>query len=85
LAEIVLVAPPDVVEAASYHISTGDRLLEPGLSADERHAVFVELWQRNRAFTRLARTDLRIDTADPWERMEPVVGERLDFNPRADQ
>lgn len=85
LAEIVLVAPPDVVEAASYHISTGDRLLEPGLSADERQAVFVELWQRNRAFTRLARIDLRIDTADPWERMEPVVGERLDFNPRADQ
>jgi hypothetical protein len=84
LAEIVLVAPPEVVEAASHHISTGDRLLEPGLSADDRQAVFVELWQRNRVFTRLARTDLRIETADPWERMDPVVGERLDFTPRAD-
>src|ERR1700741_4012721 len=46
-AEIVLVAPPDVVEAASYHVSAGDRLLDPGLSADDRQAVFVELWQRN--------------------------------------
>src|SRR4026207_876308 len=48
LAEIVLVAPPDVVEAASYHISTGDRLLEPGLSAEARQAVLVALGQRNR-------------------------------------
>ena len=84
LSEIVLVAPPEVVKAASYHITTGDRLLERGLSADERHAVLVDLWERNRAFTRLARLDLHVGAADPWEDLEPVVGERIAFRPRAD-
>ncbi len=79
LAEIVLVAPPKVVEAASYQVSTGDHLLEPGLTADDRRAVYLEIWERNRTFTRLARTDLKVGAADPWAGMEPVVGDRIDF------
>ena len=79
LAEIVLVAPPKVVEAASYQVSTGDRLLDTALSADDRRAVYLEMWERNRSFTRLARTDLRVGDADPWQGMEPVVGDRIDF------
>ena len=84
LSEIVLVAPPEVVQAASVHITTGDRLLEPGLSRDDRQAVLLDLWERNRAFTRLARQDLRVGAADPWEDLEPIVGERIAFRPRAD-
>jgi hypothetical protein len=81
LAEIVIVAPPAVVQAASYQIATGDRLFDPTLDADARQAVFVELWERNREFTRLARTDLRVGEADPWEGIAPVLGERIDFRP----
>ena len=43
-----------------------------------------ERQQRNRAFTRLARQDLRVGAADPWEDLEPIVGERIAFRPRAD-
>jgi hypothetical protein len=84
LAEIVLVAPPDVVAAASYQVATGERLLDPGLAPDARQAVYMEMWERNRAFTRLARTDLRVGAADPWEAVAPVVGERIDFRPAPD-
>ena len=84
LAEIVLVAPPPIVEAASYLVAAGERLLEPGLSPDDRIATFQALWERNRTFTRVARTDLRVGAADPFEAMEPVVGERIEFRPRAE-
>jgi hypothetical protein len=83
LAEIVLVAPPPVVEAAAYHTSEGERLLDPELTPDRRAEVYEEIWERNRAFTRLARLDLRVGAADPFEGLEPVVGERVDFRPRA--
>jgi hypothetical protein len=79
LAEIVLVAPPKVVEAASYHVSCGDHLLEPGLTEDDRRSVYLEIWERNRTFTKVARTDLNVGAADPWEGMEPLVGDRIDF------
>jgi hypothetical protein len=82
LAEIVLVAPPEIVEAASYQVSAGDRILAPALSAAEREAVYREMWERNRAFTRLARTDLHIAGDDPWAAVQPIVGERIDFRPR---
>lgn len=85
LAEIVLVAPPAIVEAASYHVATGERLLEPGATQADRIATFRDLWDRNKAFTRLAREDLRVGAADPFEAMEPVVGERIDFRPRTDR
>jgi hypothetical protein len=81
LAEMVIVAPPTVVQAASYQVATGDRLLDPGLSPGERQAVYLEMWERNRAFTRLARTDLRVGDPDPWKGIAPVVGERIDFRP----
>jgi hypothetical protein len=81
LSEIVLVAPPDVVAAASYQVSTGDRLLSDGLGPDERQAVYANLWERNRTFTRLARTDLRVGAVDPFEGMASVVGEHVDFQP----
>jgi hypothetical protein len=81
-AEIVLVAPPPVVQAVSYQIATGDRLLEPTLDSDERQAVFVEMWERNRTFTRLAREDLGVGDPDPWADIEPIIGERVDFRPR---
>src|SRR3954447_26315446 len=83
LAEIVLVAPPPVVEAASYLVATGERLLEPDLSTDDRAAVYQGMWDRNRAFTRLAREDLRVGAADPFAGMQPVIGDRIDFRPPA--
>ena len=79
IAEIVLVAPPAVVEAASYHVVAGDRLLEPGLGAEARLAIYREIWERNRAFTRLARADLRVGEVDPFAGMQAIVGERIDF------
>jgi hypothetical protein len=81
LAEIVLVAPPELVQAASYQVATGDRLLDPNLAKDDRQAVYHEMWDRNRTFTRLARTDLRVGDADPWEGIEPQIGDRIDFRP----
>jgi hypothetical protein len=83
LAEIVLVAPPEIVEAAGYHVAAGERLLEPALTSDERTAAFLALWERNRVFTRLARSDLQVGAADPFAGMEPIVGERIDFRPPA--
>jgi hypothetical protein len=83
LAELVIVAPPDIVQAASYQVATGERLLDAALTGDDRQAVYVEMWERNRQFTRLARTDLRVGAADPWAGMAPVVGERIDFRPPA--
>src|SRR4029078_24541 len=79
--EIVLVAPPAVVEAASYHITAGDRLLEPGLSPHDVQSVLVDIWAPQRAFTRLARMDIRVGAADPFEHMEPVLGEHIAFQP----
>jgi hypothetical protein len=84
LAQMVLVAPPPIVEAASYQVAVGDRLLEPGLTKEDRIATFEALWERNKIFTREARTDLRVGAADPFEAMEPVVGERVEFRPRAE-
>jgi len=81
LSEIVLVAPPPVVEAAGYLVTTGERLLETDLGSDERVAVFRAMWERNREFTRLARSDLRVGAADPFEGMQPLIGERVDFQP----
>lgn len=85
LAEIVLVAPPAVVEAAARQISTGDRLINEDLSAEDRRAVLEDLWERNAAFTRVARLDLRVGEADPWASLEPVIGERITFDSRADR
>jgi hypothetical protein len=82
LAELVLVAPPAVVEAASHQISWGERLLDPNLTAADRQSVFEGMWQRNLAFTRAARTDLGVEHADPWEGLEPVIGERIVFTRR---
>jgi hypothetical protein len=84
LAEIVLVAPPRVVEAASYQVSTGERLLAPALHPEERRNVYLAMWERNGTFTRLARTDLGLASADPFAAMRPVVDERVDFEPRVD-
>jgi hypothetical protein len=79
LAEIVLVAPPLVVQAAAVQVSTGDRLLNEALGPDQRLATFQEMWQNNIEFTRLARTDLGIDAANPFDGLSPVVGERITF------
>ncbi len=79
MAEIVLVAPPPVVQAATIQVSTGDRLLDAALGPEQRLATFQEMWQNNIEFTRLARTDLGIDAADPFEGLSPVVGERITF------
>jgi len=79
LAEIVLVAPPAIVEAASVHVATGERLLNPTITPDDRVATYRLLWERNRSFTRLARTDLRVGAADPFERVRPIHGDRIDF------
>ena len=57
----------------------------PDLSADDRHAVYIDMWERNRAFTRLARSDLGVAAADPWEGIEAVVGETIDFRLPADR
>lgn len=80
-AEIVLVAPPRVVEAASAQVAIGERLLDPALGPAERAAVFSDLWERNRTFTRLAREDIGVGAADPFEGVQPVIGERIDFEP----
>jgi hypothetical protein len=80
LAEIVLVAPPPIVEAASYQVAAGERLLRPGLDQGARVAIYRELWDRNRTFTRLARVDLQVGAADPFEGLEPVLGEHIDFS-----
>ena len=79
LAEIVLVAPPSVVQAASYQVATGDRLLDTTLGGDARQQVYVDMWERNRVFTRLARADLGLGEADAWEGVAPLIGERVDF------
>jgi hypothetical protein len=83
LSEIVLIAPPPIVEAVTYHVATGERLLDPALSPDDRAATYRALWERNRTFTRLAREDLRVGAADPFERMEPIHGEHVDFDTSA--
>jgi hypothetical protein len=80
LAEIVLVAPPAVVEAASHQVSSGDRLLNPPLSAEDRSSIYREMWDRNRAFTRLARVDLRVGAADPFEALEPILDDHVGFD-----
>ena len=78
LAEVVLVAPPSVVQAAAYMVSTGDRLLaEP--SDDQRLATLRQMWENNIQFTRLARTDLGVGAANPFEGMATGVDERVRF------
>src|SRR3954471_3612431 len=57
LSEVILVAPPEVVQRAAYWVSTGDRLLVPGLTPEQRRETLDELWKNNVAFTRLARAD----------------------------
>ena len=79
LAEILLVAPPAIVQVAAYHVSVGDRLLNDSLTRDERLATFRELWENNVVFTRLARADLRVGDYDPFEGYQPRVGEELTF------
>jgi hypothetical protein len=78
LSEILLVAPPSVVQSAAYMVSTGDRLLT-SLGPEERTETLHEMWDNNLRFTRLARTDLGVETADPFEGARPVVGETLVF------
>jgi hypothetical protein len=75
LAEVVLVAPPQVVQAAAYMVSTGDRLLDETLSHEERLVIVQEMWDNNVRFTRLARTDLGVEAADPFAGLETSVDE----------
>ena len=79
LAEVVLVAPPAIVQAAARQVSIGDRLLGTTMGSEERLATFRELWENNLQFTRLARTDLGVGIADPFEGLSPVVGETIAF------
>lgn len=79
LSEILLVAPPSVVQSAAYMVSTGDRLLTGSLEPEERTATLHEMWDNNLRFTRLARTDLGVGIADPFEGVRPVVGQTLVF------
>jgi hypothetical protein len=83
-AEIVLVAPPAIVKAASHQVATGERLLGAPVGTDERAAVFRELWDRNRAFTALARADLKVGATDAFEGLQPILGERLGFDTTSD-
>ena len=73
LAEVVLVAPPVVVQAAAYMVSTGERLLDATLTSEESLATFGEMWDNNVRFTRLARTDLGVGVADPFEGIKTSV------------
>jgi hypothetical protein len=75
LAEVVLVAPPSVVQAAAYMVSTGDRLLDPALSGEERLTILREMWDNNVEFTRLARTDLAVGAANPFEGIDASVAD----------
>jgi hypothetical protein len=84
LAEVVLVAPPPIVQAAAYHVSIGDRLVREPLGADERLATFRELWDNNVHFTRLARGDLGLGIGDPFEGLRPIVGESIAFETSID-
>jgi hypothetical protein len=79
LSEVILVAPPQVVQRAAYWVSTGDRLLDPGLTPEQRRETFDELWANNVAFTRLARADLGIETANPFEGFQPSITEDVTF------
>jgi hypothetical protein len=83
LSEVILVAPPQVVQRAAYWVSTGDRLLDPGLTPEQRRATFDELWANNVAFTRLARADLGVEAANPFEGFQPRVTEDVTFGPPA--
>ena len=78
LAEIVLVAPPQVVQAAAYMVSTGDRLVDTTLTDEERRAIVREMWDNNVLFTRLARVDLGIAASDPFEGINANLGEDED-------
>jgi hypothetical protein len=79
LAEIVLVAPPPIVQAAAYMVSTGDRLLSEAPGSEQRLATWREMWSNNVDFTRLARADLRVGAEDPFAAVQPVVGEVITF------
>jgi hypothetical protein len=79
LAELVLVAPPPVVQVAAYWVSIGDSLLDKDLTPEQRQHVLAELWANNLEFTRLTRTDLGIETADPFVGFQPTVDESLVF------
>jgi hypothetical protein len=79
LAEIVLVAPPPIVQAAAYMVSTGDKLLTEVLGREERIATYQEMWTNNLHFTRLARADLGVGAVDPFEEFQPLVGETVTF------
>jgi hypothetical protein len=79
LAEIIIVAPPAVVQAAAYMVSTGERLLTGSLTHEQRLTVFQEMWDNNLRFTRLARTDLGLDAADPFEGVMPAVDDVVTF------
>ncbi len=75
LAEVTLVAPPRIVQAAAYMVSTGDRLLDETLTHDRRLATVQEMWDNNVNFTRLARADLGVGSADPFAGLEASIGE----------
>lgn len=75
LAELILVAPPRLVQAAAYMVSTGDRLMDPAITVDQRRATLREMWDNNVTFTRLARADLGVGAADPFEGLDARIGD----------
>ena len=78
-AVLTLVAPPELVQRAAHLVAAGDRLLEPDIDEAERRAIYAEVWDHIGRFTRLARADLRIDEADAFADLSPVIGDRLTF------
>jgi hypothetical protein len=83
LAEVILVAPPPIVQVAALWVSTGERLLDLTATTEQRDATLMEMWAQHVEFIRLARIDLGIAAADPFEGFEPVVGDRVTFRRRA--
>jgi hypothetical protein len=79
LAVLTLVAPPALVQSAAHLVAAGDRLLDPDIDADARHAIYAEVWEHIDRFTQLARMDLRVGDNDAFAALTPVTGDRLTF------
>ncbi len=47
-----------------------------------RRAIYADLWEHIDRFTRLARSDLRIDENDAFGALTPVISDRLTFEHR---
>jgi hypothetical protein len=78
-AVLTLVAPPALVEIAAQMVAAGDKLLDPDIDAAGHRAIYADLWQQIDRFTRLARSDLRIEENDAFGALTPVIGDRLTF------